>query len=533
MIRQSNKAAGSVPFRSVDIPVLKLLAACAVISSVIVPLLAIPASAVVVKQVTHDDTESGPTCPSTQCPYSAPSENESGFADDVLARMNIERAQPQRNYVNNGVHTQLQPLAADPILTETAQSFAEYLASTDALEDYTGANPSGRITTGGNAGGPGYDSANVDAGVMGSYSHAVGYLSAAADLVGVGVAFDSQGRAWVDEIFGNTTQADWQAGQQRITAELASNSVYAQSGGTTTTVTEPAYAGGGTDNAQDVFPTDPIAAASTFATGVDWTPSGPTYPTPAPGSVAVSPLPGPVTDMAATSTGGGYLLVDAAGAISVHGSDQFYGGANGLTLNAPIERIVMTPDGGGYWLVSSDGGVFSYGDAKFYGSMGGMTLNAPVVDLAPTPDGEGYWLVASDGGVFAFGDAQYQGSMGGTRLNAPMVGIAASGTGYRLVSRDGGIFSFGSPFYGSTGAIHLNRPIVAMGNSANGGGYYLVGGDGGIFAFGNAPFYGSTGALTLNQPIVGFSTDPSTGGYWMVASDGGIFSFDAPFDGAD
>ncbi len=354
---------------------------CVVLGTVVVP-----AYARTPGVGSHDSSGASPTCPSAQCPYTAPSATESDFAADVVARLNIERAQPARAYLDGGELTQLSPLAVDPEFTQSAQAFAEYLASTGTLENDTGANPPGRIATAGNAGGPGFDSATVDADVMGSYGHAVGYLSAAADMVGVGVAFDAQGHAWVDEIFGNTTQADWQAGQQRFNAELASNSVYAQSEGTITTVTEPAYAGGGTDNAEDVFPTDPIAAASTFATGVDWTPTGPIYPgatspsAPA-GSVALNPLPTPVTDMAATPTADGYLLVNAAGAISVHGDAPFYGGANGLALDRPIERLVMTPDGGGYWLVSSDGGVFSFGDATFYGSTGGKTLNAPVVDL--------------------------------------------------------------------------------------------------------------------------------------------------------
>ena len=33
----------------------------------------------------------------------------------------------------------------------------------------------------------------------------------------------------------------------------------------------------------------------------------------------------------------------------------------------------------------------------------------------------------------------------------------------------------------------------------------LVASDGGIFSFGNAHFYGSTGAIHLNQPIVGMA----------------------------
>ena len=57
--------------------------------------------------------------------------------------------------------------------------------------------------------------------------------------------------------------------------------------------------------------------------------------------------------------------------------------------------------------------------------------------------------------------------------------------------------------------------------------------DGGIFAYGDAGFYGSTGSMTLNQPIVGMATTPDGKGYWLVASDGGIFAYgDATFDGS-
>ena len=75
--------------------------------------------------------------------------------------------------------------------------------------------------------------------------------------------------------------------------------------------------------------------------------------------------------------------------------------------------------------------------------------------MAATPDGKGYWLVASDGGIFTFGDAG---------------------------------------FYGSTGNIVLNKPIVGMVPTHDGGGYWLVASDGGIFTFGDATFYGSLGA---------------------------------------
>jgi hypothetical protein len=139
-----------------------------------------------------------------------------------------------------------------------------------------------------------------------------------------------------------------------------------------------------------------------------------------------------------------------------------------------------------------------------------------------------YWLVATDGGIFSFGGAQFYGSTGAIVLNKPIVGMASTpdGGGYWLVASDGGIFSFGdAQFYGSTGSIKLNKPIVGMDPTPDGKGYWLVASDGGIFSFGDAVFYGSTGAIKLNQPIVGMASTPNDLGYWLVAADGGIFSF--------
>jgi hypothetical protein len=151
-------------------------------------------------------------------------------------------------------------------------------------------------------------------------------------------------------------------------------------------------------------------------------------------------------------------------------------------------------------------------------------------------DGKGFWLVASDGGIFNFGDAGFYGSTGALALNKPIVAVSGTpdGRGYWLVASDGGIFNFGDAgFYGSTGATTLNKPIVAVASTPDGRGYWLVASDGGIFAFGDAGFYGSTGALTLNKPIVAVATTPDGRGYSLVASDGGIFAFgDAPFLGS-
>jgi hypothetical protein len=87
--------------------------------------------------------------------------------------------------------------------------------------------------------------------------------------------------------------------------------------------------------------------------------------------------------------------------------------------------------------------------------------------------------------------------------------------------------------YGSTGAIHLNQPIVGMTSTPIGRGYWLVAADGGLFSYGDARFLGSMGASHLNQPVVGMAGAPSGRGYWLVARDGGIFSFgDARFFGS-
>ncbi|HEV7886160.1 MAG TPA: M23 family metallopeptidase [Acidimicrobiales bacterium] len=155
---------------------------------------------------------------------------------------------------------------------------------------------------------------------------------------------------------------------------------------------------------------------------------------------------------------------------------------------------------------------------------------------ASNASGSGYWVLGSDGGVFSFGNAPFYGSTGGMRLNQPIVGMAATktGKGYWLVARDGGIFAYGdAAFYGSTGAIKLNKPIVGMAPTPSGLGYWLVASDGGIFAYGDAPFYGSTGAIKLNKPVNGMAPTKSGDGYWLIGSDGGLFAYgDAAFQGS-
>jgi hypothetical protein len=108
-----------------------------------------------------------------------------------------------------------------------------------------------------------------------------------------------------------------------------------------------------------------------------------------------------------------------------------------------------------------------------------------------------------------------------------------SSGGYWTVGGDGGVFSFGPSFYGSTGNLKLNQPVVALTSTADGKGYWFVAKDGGVFAYGDAAFHGSVPGVGVHvSNVVGIAADTSTGGYWAVGSDGGVYAFDAPYEGS-
>jgi hypothetical protein len=189
-------------------------------------------------------------------------------------------------------------------------------------------------------------------------------------------------------------------------------------------------------------------------------------------------------------------------------------------------------------------------------SYSGDAANAPstslALDLVELGLGQagthGYWLVGSDGGIFTFGSAQFYGSTGALTLQRPVVGITPTSDlgGYWLVASDGGIFTFGDAgFFGSipgmgfapaeTGAAkELNAPIVGMVPSSNGGGYFMVGSDGGVFAFGDAKFEGSCpGIGGCSGAAVTVMPDATGNGYWLVTVTGHIYTFgDAAYYGA-
>jgi hypothetical protein len=244
----------------------------------------------------------------------------------------------------------------------------------------------------------------------------------------------------------------------------------------------------------------------------------------------VSSGPPGLSTVWSTSTGGGGTPIVAGGALWALGNGNLT--EINLATGATLQQFPM-----GSWASSfpspsaADGLILAPANKAVVAFQGPGGLPGP-----PSGPRSGYWTVASDGGIFAFGDAGFYGSTGSLTLNRPIVGMAPTpdGAGYWLVASDGGIFAFGDAgFYGSTGSLTLNRPVVGMAATQDGRGYWLVASDGGIFAFGDAVFDGSMGGLPLNRPIVGMAAVPGGGGYWLVASDGGIFSFgDATFHGS-
>ena len=262
--------------------------------------------------------------------------------------------------------------------------------------------------------------------------------------------------------------------------------------------------------------------ASTYAIGWASCPSGPTAP---------------CSDMSTSP-----LLATSPGMSGPGGPDVFQLPPSGNTPGQTVMAFAA-------WQGSTIG-YLSCGIRPMYlaqlsfASPGGPPSLAPYTATGPAgspacvpPPGPapGYWQVGSDGGIFSFGAAPFYGSTGSMRLNKPVVGMAATGDGhgYWLVASDGGVFAFGDAgFYGSTGSITLNKPVIGLIPTLDGGGYWLIASDGGVFAFGDAPFYGSAGGANLAYPVTAAAPAFLNGGYWIVDANGQVFNYgDAHFEG--
>ena len=134
--------------------------------------------------------------------------------------------------------------------------------------------------------------------------------------------------------------------------------------------------------------------------------------------------------------------------------------------------------------------------------------------------------------LFATVNAQTSPSLSqlvGTPIAVSILPSPTAKQGYWLVARDGGVFSYNRSFFGSTGSIKLNKPIVGMATTNDENGYWMVGADGGIFAFGDAPYVGSLPARHISaSDVVAIVSDPSTDGYYIIGADGSVWNFDVP-----
>jgi hypothetical protein len=249
------------------------------------------------------------------------------------------------------------------------------------------------------------------------------------------------------------------------------------------------------------------------------------------------------TSVSAVSPGYAGAQVTVSGLGLEHAAIFFGSTAATVTAATATTATVVVPAGSGTVTVSATGiaGSPSQTASFTYG-----TAPAPPPP-PPAPAQHGYWLVGSDGGIFTFGSAQFYGSTGSLHLQRPVVGIVptAAKTGYWLDASDGGVFAFDAGFYGSIPGlgIHpagsglpnsLDAPIVGMVPSADGGGYFMVASDGGVFAFGDAKFAGSCpGIGGCSGAAVAVMPDASGNGYWLVTQSGHVYTFgDAPYYGA-
>ncbi len=111
-------------------------------------------------------------------------------------------------------------------------------------------------------------------------------------------------------------------------------------------------------------------------------------------------------------TAGGRVWVIATGGGTLYGLDPATGAVKNSFTIGTAAHFASPAAGDSLVVAASLRAVHAW-------SFGGSPPPAP----AP-PDGRGYWLVASDGGIFTYGDAGFFGSAGALPLNKPVVGMA-------------------------------------------------------------------------------------------------------------
>ncbi|MGH9268584.1 MAG: PA domain-containing protein, partial [Acidimicrobiales bacterium] len=160
-----------------------------------------------------------------------------------------------------------------------------------------------------------------------------------------------------------------------------------------------------------------------------------------------------------------------------------WGGLRVLDVTDPAAPaqvgIYRTPQAGVF--PPPDLGVYSVHHAEVRGSMAYVAANSGglrVLDLTTTPPTEVASFVPSDS----------VDSTGAMPNKAMVVGVAPSPGGIVITDVNAGLYVL---------------------QFSGGGGYWTAAGDGGVFAFGDAGFYGSTGDMILNSPVVGMAPTPT------------------------
>ena len=221
-------------------------------------------------------------------------------------------------------------------------------------------------------------------------------------------------------------------------------------------------------------------------------------------------------------------------------------GLNGTTITLPAAPTYAAHSFNGWFAAASGGTALTSpytltASTTLYAQWSANTPPPPAPPVtSPSSVSHGYWLDGSDGGIFGFGAAQFYGSTGSLILQRPVVGIVPTKDhgGYWLDASDGGVFSFGdTQFYGSIPGLglhpagshlpnSLDAPIVAMVPSIDDNGYFMVASDGGVFAFGDAHFAGSCpGIGGCSGAAVAVMPDASGNGYWLVTQTGNVYTF--------
>ncbi len=243
------------------------------------------------------------------------------------------------------------------------------------------------------------------------------------------------------------------------------------------------------------------------------------------------------TVVSATATSATVVVPSGSGTVTVHGSDAFGSGVNTAsftyTSGSPTTTTTTTTDPSSSTTTSVPAtSTTSTPSSTTTSTTPSTTTTVP--PPPPPPNTTKYRMVGSDGGIFDFGGAPFYGSTGAITLNQPIVGMTNDPKtgGYWFVARDGGIFAYHAPFEGSTGASPPAAPIVGMAATPTGNGYWLVTSTGAVYPFGDAGHYGSV--TSLHAPIVGIAPTVDGHGYWLAGSDGSVYPFgDAPNYGSE